>query len=61
MRKYLVYCYNCKSTFSYDEKTLYESETMSSCPMTDEEFFNRDIESALRRYERKVNLNKVFN
>ena len=32
-----------------------------SCPMTDEEFFNRDIESALRRYETKVNLNKAFN
>ena len=34
---------------------------MSACPMTDEEFFNRDIESALRRYETKVNLNKLFN
>ena len=32
--KPLAYCYNCKSTFSYDNKTLYESETMSvKCPI----------------------------
>ena len=32
--KPLAYCYNCKSTFSYDKKTLYESETMSvKCPI----------------------------
>ena len=31
--KALAYCYNCKSTFSYDKKTLDESETMSvKCP-----------------------------
>ena len=29
----LAYCYNCKTTFSYDKKTLDESETMSvKCP-----------------------------
>lgn len=32
-----------------------------SCRMTDEEFFNRDIESALRRYETRVNIKKEFN
>ena len=31
--KALAYCYNCKTTFSYDKKTLDESETMSvRCP-----------------------------
>ena len=31
--KPLAYCYNCKTTFSYDKKTLDESETMSAkCP-----------------------------
>ena len=31
--KPLAYCYNCKTTFSYDKKTLDESETMSvRCP-----------------------------
>ena len=31
--KPLAYCYNCKTTFSYDKKTLDESETMSvKCP-----------------------------
>ena len=31
--KLLAYCYNCKSTFSYDKKTLEESKTMSvKCP-----------------------------
>lgn len=31
--KPLAYCYNCKSTFSYDKKALDESETMSvKCP-----------------------------
>ena len=31
--KPLAYCYNCKSTFSYDKKALEESETMSvKCP-----------------------------
>ena len=31
--KPIAYCYNCKSTFSYDKKTLDESETMSvKCP-----------------------------
>ena len=54
MRNRLVYCYNYKSTFSYDKKTLYESETMSSCLMTDEEFFNRDIESALKNTKQKL-------
>ena len=29
----LAYCYNCKTTFSYDKKALDESETMSvRCP-----------------------------
>lgn len=31
--KPLAYCYNCKTTFSYDKKSLDESETMSvKCP-----------------------------
>ena len=31
--KPIAYCYNCKTTFSYDKKTLDESETMSvKCP-----------------------------
>ena len=31
--KPLAYCYNCKTTFSYDKKTFDETETMSvKCP-----------------------------